>query len=153
MPTYLFTFHAYLSWLPDRAQGHVERERGVLPPDADKADLYRRNASEDGVIFDRRIQRLLIDEALNAAEHQQFTIHAIGTDSTHAHVLMSWSKAASWKKVQAGLRQSLTRRLNKELGRRPWFTEDGSHKHVGGVAHDAHLRTTYLPKHNGLGWP
>jgi hypothetical protein len=33
MPCYLFTWHAYATWLPDRKQGYVEKGRGILPPD------------------------------------------------------------------------------------------------------------------------
>ncbi|MEM1305417.1 MAG: hypothetical protein AAGG46_11005, partial [Planctomycetota bacterium] len=29
MPVYLFTYHTYGSWLPDRPQGYVQRDQGI----------------------------------------------------------------------------------------------------------------------------
>ena len=37
MPCYLFTFHAYGTWMPDREEGFVRREQGILPPDEELA--------------------------------------------------------------------------------------------------------------------
>ena len=33
MPVYLFTFHAYGSWLPDNPRGYVRRKEGIQPQD------------------------------------------------------------------------------------------------------------------------
>jgi hypothetical protein len=41
MPCYLFTYHAYLSWMPDRPQGYVRRKKGIFPPDEEKAEAYK----------------------------------------------------------------------------------------------------------------
>ena len=152
MSVYLFTWHAYKSWLPDRAQGYVERGRGVQPPDPGKADLYRRQSNEGGVVFDASVQQAVIDSLLNAAEHQSLTVYAIATDATHVHVLVGWTKQTTWQKVQAGLRQSLSRDLNKGFRRRTWFAEGGSHKRVRDREHFDYLITRYLPSHRGLQW-
>ena len=60
MPCYLFTFHAFGTWMPDREEGFVRRERGILPPDEELARQYRDRAKENEVIFDSRLQALLI---------------------------------------------------------------------------------------------
>ena len=152
MPCYLFTYHAYLSWLPDRPQGYVERGQGILPPDPEKADAYRRKATEPAVIFDERIQHFLITETQNAAEFQRFEVHAIGSDSTHLHLLVAWRDKRSWDKLRNGIKESLTRRLNLELGRRKWFVANASRKRVRDREHFDYLRQVYLPDHRGLKW-
>ncbi len=37
MPCYLFTFHAFGTWMPDREEGFVQRKKGILPPDEELA--------------------------------------------------------------------------------------------------------------------
>jgi hypothetical protein len=32
MPVYLFTYHAYRSWMPDRPEGFVQEGRGIEAP-------------------------------------------------------------------------------------------------------------------------
>ena len=39
MPCYLFTYHAYGSWLPDHAEGYVHWKEGQQPPDDNLGDL------------------------------------------------------------------------------------------------------------------
>ena len=63
MPCYLFTFHAYGTWMPDREEGFVRRDEGILPPDEDLARRYRDRQKGDEVLFDASLQRLLINEA------------------------------------------------------------------------------------------
>ena len=72
MPCYLFTYHAYGSWMPDRKQGYVRRGQGVQPPDMKRAEQYRRRANQEEVTFDSRMQQLAIDELRGAFAHQQW---------------------------------------------------------------------------------
>ena len=44
MPVYLFTYHAYQSWMPDRARGFVQKGRGIQPPNEALAAAYRQAA-------------------------------------------------------------------------------------------------------------
>ena len=67
MPCYLFTFHAYQSWMPDRPQGYVRRGQGPLPPDDERARQYEKNAAQAAVLFDQDIQTALIGAAREAA--------------------------------------------------------------------------------------
>jgi hypothetical protein len=54
MPCYLFTYHAYGSWMPDRVEGYVRRGQGILPRDTQMASLYYRNALHDMVQLEVR---------------------------------------------------------------------------------------------------
>lgn len=152
MPCYLFTFHAYGSWMPDRRQGYVARGRGALPRDEAEARRYRQRAKFETVSFERRVQRLLVDETQTAAGRQRFRVHAVATDPTHVHILLSWRDIRTVLRVRMSLKSSLTRRLNREVGRRTWFVENASRKRVRDGAHFEHLMTTYLPAHRGVFW-
>jgi len=152
MPCYLFTYHAYGSWMPDRKRGYVERDRGILPSDPVRAEQYRTRARHDPVTFNRAIQRLLIDETRQAAVKQRLRLHAVALDPTHAHVLVSWHDERRVKPVRSSVKSSLTRRLNRELGKRFWLVANASQKRVRDRGHFDHLVKTYLPDHRGLFW-
>jgi hypothetical protein len=152
MPCYLFTFHAYGSWLPDRPQGYVKRGRGILSTDHRMAAIYAENLKSRVVVFDERIQRLLIESARESIERQSCRCHQIATDASHAHILASWQSDRTWELVRKQIGHSMTRRLNAELGRRQWFAKSPSRRRVEDRKHFDHLTTVYLPRHKGLKW-
>jgi REP element-mobilizing transposase RayT len=94
----------------------------------------------------------MIDEAHIAAEKQGLEVHFIATETTHVHVLVSWRSEKNWQKVRVGLRQSYTRRLNRDFERREWFVDGASRKRVKDRAHYDYLVETYLPAHSGWKW-
>lgn len=153
MPCYLFTFHAFGTWMPDREEGFVRREQGILPPDEELAHVYRERAKENTAIFDSRLQPLLIEESRIACEKQRYRVHYVATEPTHLHVLVSWADERPWTKIRNGLKSSLTRRLNSaEEHRDKWFVESASRKQVKDDEHFDQLVNTYLPSHGGWKW-
>ena len=76
----------------------------------------------------------------------------MATDATHLHVLVSWTTERTWQVVRRQLRASLTRRLNLEIERRPWFSKQPSRKRVKEQRPFDHLMQSYLPKHSGWKW-
>jgi hypothetical protein len=152
MPCYLFTYHGHGTWLPDNARGYVRRKQGVLATDKQMADCYRRNFSGEEVGFDRQSQQTLIDAAVEAFRCQTMRGHAIATETTHLHLLASWTTNRTWQVVRRQLRESLTRRLNLEVERRRWFSKQPSRKQVKDQSHFDYLVQSYLPKHSGLKW-
>jgi hypothetical protein len=152
IPCYLFSYHAYGSWLPDRRRGYVRRGEGILPQDREMAERYRVNLNHDVVDFYEAIQQRMIEELLVACGHQQLRCHYISTESTHLHVLVSWTSERPWEVVRAKLRESLTRRLNREFGRQVWFSKSPSRKRVKDRGHFNYLMTDYLRKHSGWKW-
>ena len=153
MPCYLFTFHAFGTWMPDREEGFVRRKEGILPPDEDLARAYRGRAKEDEVTFDSRLQLLLIEEARVACEKQRYRGHYIATEPTHVHVLASWPDERDWMKIRRGLKTSFSLRLNRDVRRRDkWFVENASRKQVKDDEHFDHLINSYLPSHGGWKW-
>jgi hypothetical protein len=152
MPCYLFTYHAFGSWLPDHRRGYVHRGQGILPPDQHMADIYRTNLKQAVITFPATIQRELIIGTLQACEHQQVRCHYIATEPTHAHVLVSWNSNRTWEIVRKQIRSNITRKLNSAHKRQNWFSKSPSRKQVRDRKHFDHLITTYLPKHSGLKW-
>jgi hypothetical protein len=152
MPCYLVTYHAHGSWMPDHRRGYVRRGQGILPPDSKMAAHYRANMVQEAIFFDAAIQRLLIDESLAASNFQHFRCHYLATEPTHLHALVSWTIDRKWQVVRTKLRESLTRRLNREVCRQEWFAKSPSRKQVNDRKHFDYLVEVYLPKHSGLKW-
>ena len=163
MPCYLFTFHGYGTQLPDSSSGYVSRDfvrprgyvqcrEGLLAPDANMATYYRRNLLHDPVSFSHLMQEQMLAAAIEAFRFQELRGHYIATESTHIHLLVSWRSNAAWQLVRRRLANSLTRRLDREFERRPWFAKQPSRKQVRDRRHFDYLMTTYMPKLSGLKW-
>lgn len=152
MPCYLFTYHGHGAWLPDHPRGYVRRKVGVLAADEEMALHYRENLVGDVAYFDRTKQQVLINAAIEAFEYQAVRGHAVATESTHIHILVSWRTECSWELVRRRLRGSLTRQLNQASGKREWFAKQPSRKQVCERSHFEYLMQTYLPRHRGLKW-
>ena len=114
MPVYLFTFHAYQSWMPDHRRGYTRRGKGYFPSDPEMARRYREKAKSDPVEFDRETQRALVEELQVASAHQDFRLHAGSTEPTHVHALVSWKGFRPWVEVRKQIKSSLSRRLTRE---------------------------------------
>ncbi|WP_168205474.1 transposase [Bythopirellula goksoeyrii] len=152
MPCYLFTYHGHGTWMPDNPRGYVRRKEGILAPDTHMATCYRDNMCSAAICFDHEIQQILINAALEAFEHQPVRGHAVATESTHLHILVSWQTNRTWKIVCRQLRGSLSRKLNQEFERSEWFSKQPSRKRVADRQHFDHLMDVYLPRHSGLKW-
>ena len=151
MPCYLFTWHAYGTWMPDRPQGYVKKGQGVLPSDPEQARRYRARQKEETANFDGVAQCLIIDESIIAAEKRRFRLHGVATEATHLHALVSWADARIFEQLRRGLRESISRRLNANERCR-WLEQGGSRKQVREQEHFNYLMATYLPKHRGWKW-
>ncbi|MCC7147378.1 MAG: transposase [Phycisphaeraceae bacterium] len=154
MPVYLFTFHAYRSWMPDHPRGFVQRDRGVQPRNSRLADAYDQAAQYPPVVFDDSIQKALVWIAHDVCQRQGWRLHAMATDPTHVHLVVSWRGDPSWQKVARRIKNvgslALGRRFSKSSGH--WFSRGGSRKRVNDRAHFEHLVRSYLPSHRGRYW-
>ena len=152
MPCYLFTYHAYGSWLPNRQRGYVKRGQGVLESDKRMHRLYSDAMTEFPVEFDEKFQRWAIAAALESEPLQRFELHFVATDATHVHVLVAWRDDREPSKVRSLIKGSLSRTANQGFHRRTWYAEGGSRKQVLTRAHFDYLIGRYLPKHTGWKW-
>lgn len=154
MPVYMFTYHAYASWMPDRRQGYVHHTRGLQSADSAMAAAYRRKQTQSAITFDERISisTIIIDAVREAAAHLDATIHAIIVEPTHVHLLISWSHVRDWRSMRRSVKTAISRGLNAEVRRRTWLSKNASRKRIRDAAHfDYHL-LEYLPKHRGTHW-
>lgn len=152
MPCYLFTYHAYQTWLPDREEGFVEHHREHNYPDLVLAAAYRARAKEEVVFFADEHQKAIIDAVLDAAPHQRFRTHYVATESTHTDALVSWKDDRPWKTLRISVKSSITRALNEKFKRRRWLEEGASRRKVTNQEHYDYLIVTYLPDHRGWKW-
>ena len=150
MPCYLFTFHAYATWLPDRKQGYVHRTRGLQSQDYDLSDRYTFLQKEPSVEFTPAIQQRIMTRLHEAAKYQHLRLHAVAMDLSHIHILASWHDSSrTANKVSAALKSSITRSLNT-LKRRKWLSAKGSRKQVKDERHYNYLIEKYLQSHRGM---
>ncbi|HZL91336.1 MAG TPA: hypothetical protein VFB96_23415, partial [Pirellulaceae bacterium] len=152
MSVFLFTHHGYRNWMPDREEGFVRKGKGMRPPDNELNAYCRFDAAESEVTFDHAVQRVLIDEAQVAAEKQNFRLHFVATETTHAHVLVSWKDDRPWTRLRASIKSSFSRRLSRDIKRRTWLSENASRRHVEKQDHFDYLVNVYLPDHRGWKW-
>lgn len=150
---YLFTFHAYRSWLPDRPQGYVRRGKGVQAPDKKMAELYKRDAKHPAMRFDAQMQDSLVTTTRSICTKNGWRLHQVRATTTHVHALVSWPEFVEWKSISNTLKRHLGAQLSKSLdGRGPWFSRSSSRKHVCDQRHLEYLMEEYLPKHGGDCW-
>ena len=151
MPVYLFTFHAYRSWMPDHKRGYTKRGEGYQPPDEEMAQDYERRAKHEETIFDEALSRDLIQQLLASCAMINCRLHAGTIEPTHIHGLVSWKHQRGWMSVRKALKTALTKRL-QEINEELALSRGGSRKHVKDRAHFDYLMITYLPGHRGLAW-
>jgi len=152
MSCYHFTFHGHGTWMPDEDDGYVTRDEGRLPQDVVKASRYRDLMVEEVVEFTEDQEKTMIAEVHVAAGKQSFRVHYVATEPTHVHILVSWKDDRPFEKLRASIRQSISRRLGRDDGRRTWLSEGGSRRKVSSQEHFDYLVTTYLPNHGGWKW-
>jgi REP element-mobilizing transposase RayT len=154
MAVYHFTLHAYRSWSPNHRRGYTRRGEGYQLPDPEVARQYDARANHPKVVFDRSIQEVLIVGSFDICRRRGWRLHAVGTDPSHVHMVISWHGFQSWRQVMEKLKNVLSYflgRATEKPGRR-WFVTDGSRKRVMDQDHLDYLMTEYLPDHPGLFW-
>jgi hypothetical protein len=155
MPVYLFTYHAYRSWMPDRARGFVQKGRGIQPTNDALADAYRRAAHDEAYEFDAPAQILLISKARAVCVGDGWRLHGAVSEPTHLHAVVSWpDEGLAFTRVRGRIKNLLSLDLSRRAGvtGRPWFADGGSRRRVKDEAHLAYLLDVYLPRHGGVQW-
>jgi hypothetical protein len=152
MPCYLFTYHAFGSWMPDRRQGYVRRGKGIQPADKPMAERYRKISRHDEVRFFEPHQLAAIEVLQEAVGYINCRLHFVSTDTTHLHVLVSWKVDRTWQQNRSSLKKAMTIDFKKRFGIRPWVVENASRCQVRDQKHFDYLVTKYLPSHNGWKW-
>jgi REP element-mobilizing transposase RayT len=116
------------------------------------AGYYRDDMKAGVVLFDRAMQRQVIDTVAEHCRVKSYELYAIATDPTHIHILVGWRGFIRWADVRRALKYSISKQLNEHGGKRQWFARGGSRKQVKDRKHFDHLKRVYLPSHRGLTW-
>ena len=154
MPVYHITLHAYGSYLPDNDAGSYHWRRGFqVPKKEGLAKEYLSRQREPSACFTHDVQGVMINELCVAADHQSLRLFGVACESTHVHLVVAWDdEARDPARVRVGLKTSVTRRLNQDVGRRTWLSALGAPRRVWNRHHLAYLMTKYLPGHSGQQW-
>lgn len=151
MPVYLFTYHAYGTWLPDRPAGYLRRREGLQPPSREEALRYRKRMTHPDACFSRATQQQVIEAVRNTEPHIGVTIRMVATDPTHVHVLIQWHHDRSPKALRQSIKAAISIAL-KQVADRPWLSEGATSKQVRDKEHLETLERHYLPGHRGWKW-
>lgn len=154
MPVYLFTFHAYKSWMPDHARGYLKRNRGAYATDEKMSRNYQTRSNHEAVTFTTEHQRIIIQTIRNICMKREWRLHYAVCVETHAHNLISWKdETLSCDDVIARVRQSCGYELAQHFKTKgkPYLSKygGGDRKRVETRAHFEYLMTRYLPDHRG----
>ncbi len=152
MPCYLFTYHAYGSWLPDHDKGFVLRKKGIQSTDIALAKTYRQRMQETEVTLSETHQQAAIEAIRNATKHIACRLYIVVTDPTHIHMLTSWRDEKTWQQKRNSYKRAITIALKTEYEKRTWLSEGSSRKQIKDREHFEYLITQYLPKHCGWKW-
>ena len=153
MPVYHFTFHAFGSWLPDRPEGYIIRNKGWQPPSEASTVQYRSNMNQDVVAFTDDQQQLLLQTLIDCQTHQCIKLYAIATEPTHIHAVTAWTDDREPEPVRAQMKYSMTRALVQAFGKRKWFVQNAGQTQVRDDEHLYELVHHYLPKHHHFWQP
>ncbi|MEM9414411.1 MAG: hypothetical protein AAGA29_02895 [Planctomycetota bacterium] len=136
--------------MPDKAKGYVHRAKGLKPKDDAMASNYRAKQKHPTVLFTHDQQEAIAASLRDAGPCIEATIHAIATEPSHFHVLVSWNHDRKWDSIRRSLRTSVSLTLNKTFGKREWLVKNSSRKQVKDEEHFIYLIRQYLPSHRGL---
>ena len=125
----------------------------MLPPDPEQARKYDERARDKPAVFTREVQRILIRVAADFCARRKLRLHAVGSDPSHIHYVISWHGYSAWKEILRRLKNILSLELNRKLDcPRPWFVRGANSKPVRNGDHLRYLTITYLPDHPGMFW-
>ncbi|MFW5681915.1 MAG: hypothetical protein ACOC1G_02825 [Phycisphaeraceae bacterium] len=130
----------------------MHHTEGLQPPDPQLAARWRRSMRHSPASFTGEAQRAVIEALQTACGHIHANLHAIASDATHFHVLVSWiDEEIAWERVRTSIKRSITLCL-KQMETRPWLTKRASRKRVTDRQHFDYLVSVYLPRHRGWKW-
>ena len=152
MPVYHFTFHAYGTWLPDRAEGYTPYRSGWKPPDTKRADQYRDQMDQAVSRFDTPSQRHALETLLRGQPLQSDELYVFAADDSHLHAVIAWRDNREPTRVQSQVKSSLIRALNEGRSKRKWLARGAGKTPVVDEEHLHHLAHVYLPSHSGVYW-
>ncbi|QQE13530.1 hypothetical protein JD969_08760 [Planctomycetota bacterium] len=152
MAVYLFTFHAYGSWMPDRDEGYVRSGGKFRDTDHLAYQNYLQLAKENDSWFGCDIQLLLLEVCRKSSDLMRLNLYGFSCDVSHVHVLVGWEDEREWEVLRNRIKYSMTSRLNNKYGKRKWFSKGASRKRVKDQEHFDYLCGAYLPKHDGVVW-
>jgi len=152
MPVFMYTIHAYRSWMPDHRRGYVERNKGIMKPDMARANWYHRLAVHERMTFTDPLCDQIIKAVDDLCSTHGWRHHATVVVWTHLHTLVSWPQYYDARRGRAVLKRAITTWLRDHTGEsRKWLTRAGGIKRINDRPHFIRLMSEYLPAHRKYG--
>jgi REP element-mobilizing transposase RayT len=152
MAVFMFTLHAYRSWMPDHPRGYVIRGQGIQKPDPQRAQRYHALARHERMTFNDALCEQIIAATQDLCRTKNWRLLAVVVVWTHIHLIVSWRPFQSAKRARAVIKRAITTHLRDHTGeQRKWLARGGSIKRVRDQAHYRHLTRRYLPNHRRFG--
>ncbi|MFA7237781.1 MAG: hypothetical protein WC058_13035 [Phycisphaeraceae bacterium] len=127
MAVFLYTIHAYRSWMPDHKRGFVLRGKGIQKPDAKRASWYHTLAKHDRMVFSDARCGQIIDAVKEVCANKQWRLHGVVVVWTHLHLIVSWAAYADARRARAVIKKAITTWLRDATGEhRKWLSGGGS---------------------------
>src|SRR5579862_2305999 len=148
MPVYHITLHAYRSWSAAHRCGYVEHGKGIKPPNSRLANLRDAIATQEPSSFKGDVQSAVIHHSYEICSTRSWRLHALGTETTHLHLLVSTVQFVRAVEIAAKIKNILSLLLNQSLNSpgRKWFVRGQSTKPVKARKHFDYLVTEDFPK-------
>ena len=84
---------------------------------------------QDDAVYLTFDQRKLVEEAIReVANRYGWTVHALASQSDHTHVVITAMRVGD--ELREALKAVASSALNKQLGKRKWWSEGGSAKYL-----------------------
>ncbi len=152
MAVFMFTLHAYRSWMPDHRRGFVIRSKGVQKPDPQRARRYHSLAKHERMVFGDELCEQIIAAVQDECRKKDWRLLTMVVVWTHVHLIVSWRGFHNVKRVRAVIKRAITTWLRDWTGeRRKWLPGGGSIQRVRDRGHYLHLTQRYLPAHRRYG--
>jgi REP element-mobilizing transposase RayT len=100
------------------------------------------------------MQHVLILGCADVCANRGWRLHAVATEPSHVHLIVSWKQFIPWQEVRQRIKNVLSYLLGRVMSQngRQWFVREGSRKRVLDREHFDHLIRQYFPRHRGLSW-
>ena len=129
---YFLTWTTHGTWLPGDARRWVDKKGSAGIPyretDPQRLAMARCRMKQAPVCLDAASRQAVEDAIREACRFKWWCLHALNVLSNHVHVVLAAGETP--ERVMTCLKAWASRRLNRDVGRRRWWTRHGSTRYI-----------------------
>jgi len=130
---YFLTWTTYGTWLPSDARRWVDKRGSAETPyrqaDGERLAQARRHMKQAPVRLDDAPRRLVEAAIRETCRYKAWRLHALNVRANHVHVVVT-TQGERPERVMTSFKAWASRRLNRDAGRRRWWTRHGSTRYI-----------------------